>query len=104
MGILGKPFWTAEFKRKLLIYSGIGGVSVILAGIGLFFLLYYIFTPSSVESAHVWERNRVYGITFLDKDDKVLDRRGGYHGEILELNDLPPYLPAAFVATEDRRF
>ncbi|TNE57619.1 MAG: penicillin-binding protein 1A [Alphaproteobacteria bacterium] len=104
MGILGKIFWTAEFKRKLLIYLGIGSAGAVALGVGMFFLLYQIFTPASIDDAQVWERNRVYGLTFLDKNGDVLDRRGGYHGEILEMKDLPPYLPAAFVATEDRRF
>jgi penicillin-binding protein 1A len=41
---------------------------------------------------------------FLDIDGKVIGRRGPVAGRPLGLADMPPYLPAAFIAMEDRRF
>lgn len=104
MGILSTTNWKQKLKRRLAFTFAIGTAASAVVGALLFFALYYIFTPTSLDEAQVWERNRVYGLTFLDKDGEVLDRRGGYHGEILKLSDMPDYLPAAFLATEDRRF
>ena len=43
-------------------------------------------------------------VTFLDIDGKVIGRRGPVAGHPLRLADMPAYLPAAFIAMEDRRF
>jgi penicillin-binding protein 1A len=42
--------------------------------------------------------------TFLDADGQVIGRRGPVAGETLRLADLPAFVPAAFMAMEDRRF
>jgi penicillin-binding protein 1A len=42
--------------------------------------------------------------TFLDSNGKVLGHRGPVVGQHVALDALPPYLPAAFIAMEDRRF
>ena len=34
----------------------------------------------------------------------IVGHRGAVVGERLKLEDMPPYLPAAFIAMEDRRF
>jgi penicillin-binding protein 1A len=43
-------------------------------------------------------------ITIVGIDGKVLATRGERHGATLTLKDMPPYLPKAFIAIEDRRF
>ena len=43
-------------------------------------------------------------ITFVDRSGAVLGVRGGRYGPPADLARLPPYVPAAFVAIEDRRF
>ena len=43
-------------------------------------------------------------ITFVDRSGAVLGVRGGRYGPPVDLARLPPYVPAAFVAIEDRRF
>lgn len=47
---------------------------------------------------------RPASFTFLDDAGRVIGRRGPVAGEILQLQDMPAYLPAAFLAMEDRRF
>jgi len=44
------------------------------------------------------------GLTLLDRGGHVIARFGDVVGEPLHLADLPPYLPEAAVAVEDRRF
>lgn len=48
--------------------------------------------------------NRPAAYTFLDADGHVVGHRGAVVGERLRLEDMPKYLPAAFIAMEDRRF
>ena len=43
-------------------------------------------------------------ITYLDRSGAVLGVRGGRFGPPVDVARLPPYVPAAFVAIEDRRF
>ncbi|MFI4935758.1 MAG: transglycosylase domain-containing protein, partial [Caulobacterales bacterium] len=43
-------------------------------------------------------------VTYLDRSDAVLGVRGGRYAPPADLSKLPAYLPAAFVAIEDRRF
>ena len=48
--------------------------------------------------------NRPVAFTFLDSKGDVVGRRGAVVGERLKLEEMPPYLPAAFIAMEDRSF
>ncbi len=48
--------------------------------------------------------DRPAAFTFRDADGKVIGHRGPVLGRRVGLNELPAYLPAAFIATEDRRF
>jgi penicillin-binding protein 1A len=48
--------------------------------------------------------NRPVGFTFLDQDGNVIGHRGAVVGERLKLEEMPPYLPAAFIAMEDRTY
>ncbi|MBV9550263.1 MAG: transglycosylase domain-containing protein, partial [Alphaproteobacteria bacterium] len=48
--------------------------------------------------------NKPRALLFVDAQGAVLGRRGAKVGERLSLSLMPPYLPAAFLAMEDRRF
>jgi penicillin-binding protein 1A len=43
-------------------------------------------------------------VTFLDRSGVVIGVRGGRYGPPVDIATLPKYVPAAFVAIEDRRF
>jgi penicillin-binding protein 1A len=43
-------------------------------------------------------------VTFLDRNGAVIGVRGGRYGPPVDIAKLPSYVPAAFVAIEDRRF
>ena len=43
-------------------------------------------------------------IEIVGTDGKLLATRGEMHGATLTLKEMPPYLPKAFLAIEDRRF
>ncbi len=48
--------------------------------------------------------NRPQGFTFMDLNGEEVGHRGAVVGERLKLEAMPAYLPAAFIAMEDRRF
>jgi penicillin-binding protein 1A len=48
--------------------------------------------------------NRPIAFTFLDSEGNQIGHRGAIVGERLKLEDMPAYLPAAFIAVEDRNF
>jgi penicillin-binding protein 1A len=48
--------------------------------------------------------NQAPGMTFEDRTGRVLATRGPKHGFAITLAELPPYVPQAFLAAEDRRF
>ena len=43
-------------------------------------------------------------VTFLDRSGTVIGVRGGRYAPPVDIAKLPPYVPAAFVAIEDKRF
>jgi penicillin-binding protein 1A len=53
---------------------------------------------------HAQSAGEAYSLTFQDADGKVIGRQGPVTGVPLRLSDMPAYLPAAFLAVEDRRF
>ena len=49
-------------------------------------------------------RGPSHDITILDMHGKLIARRGLTRGEMVSAKELPPYVPNAFIAIEDRRF
>jgi penicillin-binding protein 1A len=44
------------------------------------------------------------GIMLLAADGSVLAERGAFFGDAVRIDELPPYVPQAIIAIEDRRF
>lgn len=106
-----------EYLDAFLRWSGRQGRGVMrLAGIalaiaaGAVFLLYLVpyvlvwFAPRLDLSKDLYTVNRPVAFTFLDEAGDDVGHRGAIVGERLHLSDMPPYLPAAFIAMEDRTF
>jgi len=55
-------------------------------------------------SVDLYSVNRPLAFTFLDSDGAEVGHRGAIIGRRLHLSEMPSYLPAAFIAMEDRRF
>jgi penicillin-binding protein 1A len=84
-----------------LCYWGVvlGLWGVIAAGVVLAFVAA---TLPSIQSLEIPKRPP--SIEIVGLDGKPLATRGEWHGANVTLKDLPPHLPAAFLAIEDRRF
>ena len=62
------------------------------------------FAPPLDMSQDLYAVNRPIAFTFIDAEGETVGHRGAIVGERLKLEDMPAYLPAAFIAMEDRRF
>ncbi len=79
-------------------------IAVPLALLYLTPLVLGVFAPRLDPSIDLYAVNRPLAFTFLDADGNDVGHRGAVVGERLTLDQMPKYLPAAFIAMEDRRF
>jgi penicillin-binding protein 1A len=63
-----------------------------------------LFAPALDPNIDLYAVNRPLAFTFLDVNGNEVGHRGAIVGERLKLAEMPAYLPAAFIAMEDRRF
>jgi len=63
-----------------------------------------LFAPPLDPAIDLYAVNRPLAFTFLDAAGNDVGHRGAIVGERLKLEEMPAYLPAAFIAMEDRRF
>lgn len=63
-----------------------------------------IFAPVLDVNQDLYSINRPIAFTFLDANGNEVGHRGAIVGRRLTLEEMPPYLPAAFIAMEDRTF
>jgi len=98
------PAWLRISKsRRTLIAAAVA--LFVLAALGLANDYFLADAPRLPEStASLATMNRTPGMTFLDRNGAVLATRGARYGLRVRLSDLPPYVPRAFLAAEDRRF
>ncbi|HEY5347487.1 MAG TPA: PBP1A family penicillin-binding protein [Rhizomicrobium sp.] len=92
--------------HRLIPYFTIA-VTVLAVPLALLYLLPTIlgwFAPPLDPNIDLYAVNRPVAFTFLDASGHEIGHRGAVVGERLQLEDMPDYLPAAFVAVEDRRF
>src|ERR1700760_3961041 len=85
--------------------------AILMAVIALPLALLYLtpmvlgwFAPPLDPKIDLYAVNRPLAFTFLDTDGNEVGHRGAIVGERLALDQMPKYLPAAFIAMEDRRF
>jgi penicillin-binding protein 1A len=93
--------WLRRIRVRRLAYWG--AVLTVWGALALagFFALYSLRLPS-IQSLVLPQRPPA--VTILGLDGKTIATRGELGGESIPIKALPPYLPQAFVAIEDRRF
>ena len=92
--------------RRAAPFLGLAA-AVLAAPVVLLFLLPWIlglFAAPLDPRVDLYAVNRPAAYTFLDADGHAVGHRGAVVGDRLTLKQMPPYLPAAFIAMEDRRF
>jgi penicillin-binding protein 1A len=90
--------------RRGLIAAGIAAAMLLTVGGAHAWRWYFGDLPEIPPTAALADVGRAPGMTFVDQDGRPLATRGAKYGRQVKLKDLPPYVPAAFLAVEDRRF
>jgi penicillin-binding protein 1A len=85
---------------RLVYWSLVLGLWLAIGGIGT--VVYVGAHLPPIQSLEIPKRPP--SIDIVDYQDRRLARRGDLAGEPLALTNLPPYVPRAFIAIEDRRF
>ncbi|MBX7249664.1 MAG: transglycosylase domain-containing protein [Caulobacteraceae bacterium] len=111
---LGPATFRADLLHQQQARFTKAGRLLIAAGVGLFLLLlvggfnlwrYFLADLPTVPSmAQLTSLKRAPGMTFLDRNGALIATRGPKYGLKVSLDRLPPYVPRAFLAAEDRRF
>ncbi len=108
--------WLEQLEARLRHWMQIGepyapwfarGMAALAVPLALIYLspqFLGLFAPRLDPKLDLYAVNRPTAFTFLDAGGNDVGHRGAVVGERLKLEDMPAYLPAAFVAMEDRRF
>ena len=80
--------------------------SLVAAALGLIgvILLVLFFARGMPDTSRLYDIHRQPSISYLDRNGALLAVRGSQYAPPIDLDTLPPYVPAAFVSIEDRRF
>ena len=79
----------------------------VVAGVwGLIFLVVFfaVFARGLPDTSALYDVERQPSITYLDRNGALIAVRGSQMAPPADLETLPDYVPAAFIAVEDRRF
>ena len=91
-----RPWW-------FWLATGFGGLVLFLSA--CFVALYYAYAPTfAITADRLGELNRTPSITLTDEAGQVFATRGAAFGYRVKVEEMPRYLPLAFISTEDKRF
>src|SRR3981081_2886351 len=88
------------FTGPMVYWGAVAALWLVIAAIGVLFWVGSHLPP--IQSLEIPKRPP--SIQIVGLDGRVLANRGEMGGAAVPLKELPPYLPKAFVAIEDRRF
>ena len=91
----------ARTRLQQALYWG-----AVLAVWGLIFLVVFfaVFARGLPDTSSLYNVDRQPSITYLDRNGALIAIRGTQQAPPADLDGLPDYVPAAFIAIEDRRF
>ena len=98
--VAASPRRSAVWWRRALRWLLVGGVWGGLAG--ALVLLWFVWDMPRPESALAATRRP--SVRLVASNGALLATEGDLYGELVRLRDLPPFLPAALLVVEDRRF
>ncbi|HUE47279.1 MAG TPA: biosynthetic peptidoglycan transglycosylase, partial [Aestuariivirgaceae bacterium] len=97
--------WLEHFRVRGLTRSVLG-LADDAATFGLVFaigLLVFALPPFS-GTGDIWNRGRQHAVTFTDANGEIIGRRGIRQDDAIPLEEIPPDVLMAVLATEDARF
>ncbi|WP_297798857.1 PBP1A family penicillin-binding protein [uncultured Brevundimonas sp.] len=96
----------AEPKPRRSFFGRLFYWGSVLAVWGLIFAVVFfaIFARDLPDTSSLYNVDRQPSVTYLDRSGALIAVRGSQMAPPVDLDSLPDYVPAAFVAIEDRRF
>jgi penicillin-binding protein 1A len=97
--------WLEHFRVRGVTRSVLG-LADDAATFGLVFaigLLVFALPPFS-GTGDIWNRGRQHAVTFTDANGEIIGRRGIRQDDAIPLEEIPPHVVMAVLATEDARF
>lgn len=94
-------------RHPVLTYGSIGLLSIgglALIVVWVYWQSLYRGMPTLPDRAELWTLNRTPAVEFMDRNGTTLSIRGPRYGQAVDLSTLPPHVPRAFIAAEDKRF
>src|SRR5215510_7121809 len=78
--------------------------TLVLGVWGLIFLVAFfaVFAVDLPDTSRLYEVERQPSISYLDRSGALIAVRGSQYAPPVDLDRLPPYVPQAFIAIEDR--
>jgi penicillin-binding protein 1A len=86
--------------NAVLYWGAVAAVWVAIFFVGLVF----VFSRDLPDTSKLYDVHKQPSITYLDRSGALLGVRGSQYAPPVDLDKLPEYVPAAFIAIEDRRF
>jgi penicillin-binding protein 1A len=103
-GDIGRWFYDRRRGFAKLAALAVVLIAIPFALLALVPTVFSMFAPPLDMTKDLYAVNRPLAFTFLDAEGNEVGHRGAMIGDRLHLNEMPAYLPAAFIAMEDRRF
>ena len=93
-------------RRRRSFFNAFAYWSLVLGVWGLILVAAFlaVFATGLPDTSKLYDVQRQPSITYLDRSGSVVAVRGSQFAPPANLESLPPYVPAAFVAIEDRQF
>ncbi len=88
------------FFKKAAYWSTVAGLWLMLGFAGL--MVYFAIGLPDPENLQIPQR--APSIIIIDHNGSEIARRGAYRGNVLRIEEMPPHLLHAVIATEDKRF
>jgi penicillin-binding protein 1A len=88
------------FFQSLLYWGLVVGVWALIFIVAFF----AVFATDLPDTSKLYDVTRQPSISYLDRSGALVAVRGSQYAPPVDLDKLPPYVPAAFIAIEDRRF
>lgn len=90
------------FSVKWILFKTFATLFIWLGCIGAVGILWFSYDLPDVNSLQASVRKP--GVTIQAQDGTVIGTYGDLYEDMVKINELPPYVPQAFMAIEDRRF
>src|ERR1700758_4878956 len=86
--------------RAVLYWAAVLGVWALIFVVAFF----AVFSVDLPDTSKLYDVKRQPSVTYLDRSGAVIAVRGSQYAPPVDLDKLPPYVPKAFIAIEDRWF